>query len=119
MQNQEIAQKLQDYISSGDYENAYDQLFDQNAVAIEPQLSHLNFSEVTGIEAIKQKVAALGEHISELFSRELSEPIVTNTHIAFTNIVHGKMKNEEEFRMSEICLYEVKNGKIVKEEFIY
>ena len=119
MKIQEIAKKLHAYVASGEYDKAYDELFDQDAVAIEPQLTAINFGKVSGIKAIKQKVTALGENISELISREMSEPIVTETHIAFTNVVLAKNKNNEEFGLSEICLYEVKEGKIISEQFIY
>ncbi|MEM7514479.1 MAG: nuclear transport factor 2 family protein, partial [Bacteroidota bacterium] len=98
---------------------AYDELFHENAVALEPQLAEMGLAEVEGLAAIKEKVGTLSQGISEMISREMSAPIVTDSHIAFTNVVKAKMKDGNDFSLSEICLYKVDNGKIVSEEFIY
>ncbi|MEM6768274.1 MAG: SnoaL-like domain-containing protein [Bacteroidota bacterium] len=119
MTNQEIANRLHELVKAGEYFTAYDELFHENAVAMEPQLAEMGLAEVKGVPAIKEKVGTLSQGISELISREMSVPIVTDSHIAFTNIVKAKMKDGNDFHLSEICLYKVDNGKIVSEEFIY
>lgn len=106
-------------VKEGDYFTAYDELFDVNATAIEPQLSAMNLDKVIGIPAIKNKVGALSEGISELISRKMSAPITSANHIAFTNIVKAKLKDGNEMNLSEICMYEVQNGKIISEQFFY
>lgn len=119
MTNQEIANRLHSLVKAGDYFTAYDELFSTNVVAIEPQLSEMGLAEVKGLEAVKEKVATLGQGIEELISREMSAPIVTDSHIAFTNTVKARLKDGHEFNLSEICLYKVADGKIISEEFIY
>ncbi|MEO1096350.1 MAG: nuclear transport factor 2 family protein [Bacteroidota bacterium] len=119
MPNQEIAKRLHKLVKAGEYNRAYDELFSPEATAKEPQLAEMGFGEVKGIEAVKQKVTALSAGMAELKSRTMSEPIVTGTHIAFTNIVNGTLKDGNAFNLSEICLYKVEGGKIVSEEFIY
>lgn len=119
MTNQEIANRLHELVKAGDYFTAYDELFSQDAIAKEPQLAEMGLAEVKGIQAIKEKVGTLSEGIEELISREMSAPIVTDAHIAFTNIVKAKLKDGHDFNLSEICLYKVANGKIISEEFIY
>ena len=114
-----IANRLHELVEAGDYFTAYDELFSPEALALEPQLAEMGLGEVKGTEAIKAKVGALSEGIESLVSREMSAPIVTDTYIAFTNIVKAKLKDGNEFNLSEICLYKVVNDKIVSEEFIY
>ncbi len=119
MTNQEIANRLHVLVKAGEYFTAYDELFHENAVALEPQLAEMGLAEVEGLPAIKEKVGTLSQGISEMISREMSAPIVTDSHIAFTNVVKAKMKDGNAFNLSEICLYKLENGKIVSEEFIY
>ena len=119
MTNQEIANRLHELVKTGEYFKAYDELFSPKVVAKEPQLAEMGLAEVKGIEAVREKVATLSEGVAALNSRTMSNPIVTDSHIAFTNIVNGKLKDGNDFNLSEICLYEVKDGKIVSEEFIY
>ncbi|MEO0899805.1 MAG: SnoaL-like domain-containing protein [Bacteroidota bacterium] len=119
MNNEQIAARLHELVKAGDYFTAYDELFDNNAVAIEPQLAQMGLGEIKGLDAIKNKVGSLGEGIEALVSREMSAPIISANHIAFTNIVQAKMKDGSDFNLSEICLYEVKEGKIISEQFFY
>lgn len=119
MTNQEIANRLYELVKAGDYFTAYSELFSVNVVAKEPQLAEIGLAEVRGVDAVKEKVARLGAGVVELTSREMSDPIVTDSHIAFTNIVKGKLQDGNDFNLSEICLYRVEEGKIVSEEFIY
>ena len=116
---QTIANRLHALVEAGDYFTAYDELFHPEAKALEPQLAEMGMGEVTGVTAIKEKVGMLSENIASLNSRELSTPIVTESHIAFTNIVDATMKDGSGFQLSEICLYKVEDGKIISEEFIY
>ena len=119
METIEIAKRLKKLVEEGDYFTAYDELFDSKAIALEPQLNEMGLGEVKGKEAIKQKVSALSKGVESMVSREMSEPIVSANHIAFTNIVRAKLKDGNEMNLSEICLDEVRDGKIIKEEFHY
>lgn len=119
MTTQQIANQLHALVQSGNYFTAYDELFHPELVASEPQLSGMGMGEVKGINAVKNKVGKLSEGIAELVSRDMSEPIVSDHHIAFTNIVKAKMKDGNEFNLSEICLYEVKEGEIISEQLFY
>lgn len=119
MNIEQIAARLHALVKAGDYFTAYDELFAPDAKAIEPQLAQMGLAEIQGLDAIKQKVGTLSEGIAELVSREMSDPVVSANHIAFTNIVQAKLKDGNDFNMSEICLYEVQEGKIISEQFFY
>ena len=119
MSTQEIADRLHQLVEAGDYFTAYDELFTEDAREIEPQLSEMDLGEIQGIPAIKQKVGSLSAGIETLLSRDMSAPIVSANHIAFTNIVKAKLKDGNEMNLSEICLYEVQDGKMISEQFFY
>lgn len=115
----QIAQRLHELVNTGEYFTAYDELFHPDAVAIEPQLAEMGLGQVKGLTAIKEKVGTLSQGIDELISREMSEPIISANHIAFTNHVRARMKDGSEFHLNEICLYELQDGKIISEQFFY
>lgn len=119
MNIQEIAKRVHELTKAGEYFTAYDELYASDAIAYEPQLVEMGLGEVKGKEALKEKVEKLGSGVAELISREMSEPIVSANHIAFTNIVKAKLKDGNDFNMSEIILLEVRGGKIVSERFHY
>ena len=119
MTTQEIAKRLYELVREGDYFTAIDELFHADAKALEPQLAEMGMAEVKGIEAIKKKVATMGQSVNTLLSREMSTPIVAANHIAFTNIVAAELKDGSTMSLSEICLYEVQDGKIISEQFFY
>ena len=47
------------------------------------------------------------------------EPIIGGTHFFLTMGMDVTMKGRDREKMDEICVYEVKEGKIVKEQFFY
>ena len=49
----------------------------------------------------------------------VGEPIVAGNHIAIAMGMDVTMKGAGRMKMDEIALYEVKDGKIVKEQFFY
>ncbi len=119
MTTEQIAHRLHELVEASNYDQAYDELFAKEAIAKEPQLAEMGLAEIKGIEAIKGKIQALSGGIASLDKRVLSVPIVTDSHIAFTNEVAATMKDGSQFQLNEICLYTVSEGKIVSEEFIY
>lgn len=72
-----------------------------------------------GIEAIKGKNQWFAENC-EVHGLELSGPIVAGDHFAVTMKldVTTKATGKREL-MEEVCVYEVKDGKIVREQFFY
>ena len=48
-----------------------------------------------------------------------SEPVVGGTHFAVAMGMDVTMKGAGRLNMDEIAVYEVKNGKIVKEQFFF
>jgi hypothetical protein len=117
MTTKEIADKLVAYCRKADWAGAHKELYAKNARSIEPYSTPEFAKEVTGLEAIRDKGVKFDQLVEKLHSIEVSDPLIAGNSIAFTLTmdmtmkVHGRMKNPE------LCVYEVKDGKIVKEEF--
>jgi hypothetical protein len=52
-----------------------------------------------------------------MHSIEVSEPIVATNSFAFIITMDVTMKGQERMKMPELCVYLVKDGKIISEQF--
>lgn len=117
MTTQEVANKLVELCRTGQYQEAQNNLYAPNAVSVEPDGSPWGKAE--GLPAIQAKAEQWANMVEEVHSAQVSNPIVSGSHFACTmeNDVTFKGMGRQQIR--EICVYEVKDGKIVKEEFFY
>ena len=74
---------------------------------------------VKGKDAIKKKGDQFNEMIEEVHGGYAGEPIVAGNHIALAMGIDATYKGMGRQKMDEIVVYEVKDGKIVKEQFFY
>ena len=123
MTTQEIANRLIELIRAGDYATAQKELYSNDITSIENPItpnSFMQYSKVTGMEALAEKGKKWEEGMEELFDQGASNPIVTENAIAISIWFDAKMKGApERSRMEEIGVYSIKDGKIVREEFVY
>jgi hypothetical protein len=114
---QEIAKRLVEYCRKAEWEKAQRELYAENATSTEPYETP-DFEKVTkGLKAIVEKGNKFSAMVDKMHSLEVSEPLVTETAIAFTLTMDVTMKGQERMKMPELCLYRVKDGKIISEEF--
>jgi ketosteroid isomerase-like protein len=113
----EIAQRLAQYCRKAEWEKAQRELYAENATSTEPYATP-DFDQVTkGLNNIIEKGRKFDSMVEEMHSLEVSEPLVTDSAIAFTLTMDVTMKGQGRMKMPELCLYRVKDGKIVSEEF--
>lgn len=117
MNNQEIANNLVSLLRQGKFNEVYDELFHPDAHHIEPQSEY--FSDVKGVEAIKAKDKAMGEHIANVENMEVGEAIIAAKHIAIPYKIKAELKDGNKMELDEIIVYEIDNGKIISEQFFY
>lgn len=117
MTTQEIADKLVALCRSGQNDEAYKSLFAEDAVAVEPP--HSNAPEVVGRPALLAKSKQFSEQVKELHGSSVSDPVVASNYFSCAMSLDMTNKNGERIKMNEIALYEVRDGKIVKEQFFY
>ena len=70
-------------------------------------------------DAVLKKSQVFGEAMEEVHSSVISDPLVTDDHFAVSMDMDMTMKGRGRNRMAELCVYQVKDGKIVKDQFFY
>jgi ketosteroid isomerase-like protein len=117
MTTQEIANKLVDLCKKGEWETAQRELYADDVVSIEPYATEDFQKETKGLQAIIEKGRKFDSMVQEVHSLEVSEPLVATDSIAFKMTMDITMKGKGRMAMPELCVYEVKDGKIVSERF--
>ena len=117
MTTQEIAKRLVAHCRKGNWEAAQNELYTEDAISIEPYATPGFEKETRGLKAIIEKGRKFNEMTEKLYSIEVSEPLVTPNAIAFVLTIDMTMKGQERMKMPELCVYQVKDGKIISEQF--
>ena len=117
MTTQAIASRLAELCKQGQFDVAQDELFADDAVSIEPHATPEFAAETKGLEAIREKAEKWGAMVSKTHSMKVSDPIVAANSFACTMDMDVEMKDGKRMQHKELCVYEVKDGKIVSERF--
>lgn len=117
MNTQEVANQLVALCREGKNDQAIETLYADNIVSHEqpgvPQ-------EVTeGKEAVAEKSKQWAESVEEIHGIHISDPIVSGEFFAISMEVDVTFKERGRTDIKEIAVYQVKDGKIVKEQFFY
>jgi hypothetical protein len=118
MTTQEVANRLVELVAQGQYETAQNELYHTDAVSIEPEGSQ-GAGTVKGLEAIKEKGKGWQAMVEAFHGGSVDGPLVSGNW--FTIVLHMDITYKGMPRMndSEICLYNVVDGKIISEQFFY
>ena len=117
MTTKEIAGRLVELCKKGDFATAQAELFSNDVVSIEPYSTPDFDKETKGKEAVKEKGNKWNDMVAEVHDIEVSDAIVATSSFACTMRIHVTMKEKGKMDMTELCVYEVKDGKIVSERF--
>lgn len=117
MSTKEIAARLVELCKKGDFETAQSELFAEDAVSIEPYSTPDFEKETKGKKAIKEKGDKWNAMVDTMHNMEVSHALVADNSFACTMRMHVTMKGKGEWDMTELCVYEVKDGKIISEQF--
>lgn len=118
MKTQELAQKLVAFMRQGQMMEAQAELYADDVVSIEPEGGMM--PPVTkGKAAIAEKGKQFAAMIEERHGGEISDPVVGGDFFSVSMMLDATMKGMGRLKLEEICVYEVKNGKIVKEQFFF
>ena len=114
-----VANELVALCRAGRNLDAIAKLYSPKIVSIEPIGSETMPAEMTGIEAIRQKNEWWLEN-NEVISAEVNGPFVGGDQFAVQYVFDTTFKpTGQRSAMSEMALYTVKDGKIVREQFFY
>ncbi len=117
MTTQEVAKRLTELCQKGDFEAAQNELFSEDAVSLEQESTPAFDKETKGLDAIKAKGRKWNDMVEKMHNMETSEAIVAGNSFACTMRMNVTMKGQGEMDMTELCVYKVKDGKIISEEF--
>ena len=118
METKEIARKLVDWCNQGDFEKPYKELYSPKIVSIEND-GKGEGAYAEGMEAIQKKGEWWQENF-EMHSSHVSEPVIAGNRFACNITMDTTHKpSGQRSKMEEIAVYEVQDGKIVREQFFY
>ena len=117
MNTQQIATRLAELCNQGKFEAAQKELFAEDAVSIEQRETPDFPKETKGLRAIIEKGHKFESMVEQVHGFDASEPLVTGNAIAITLTMDVTMKGRGRVKLQEIGAYEVKDGKIVSEQF--
>ena len=122
MDTKQVGDKLVELCKAGKNGEAIDTLYDKDIVSVEAQGGPSMPAEMRGIDAIRGKNQWWIEN-HEVHSAEVKGPFPNGDRFAVTYSYEITPKTGPEkgkrTRMEEIAVYDVKNGKIAREEFFY
>ena len=115
---QEVANRMNELFKAFKWTEVQEELFAENAISIEPPHAQ-GLQTVEGLAAIKKKAEDFNNMVEEFHGGWVGDPVVGGNHIAFAMGIDATYKGMGRQKMEEIAVYEVKDGKIVKEQFFY
>lgn len=118
MTTQDVANRMSELFKENKWQQVQDELFADDAVSIEPENSP-GLKTAKGIDAIRQKGADFNAMVEEVHGGWVSDLITGGNHITCAMGMDLTMKGMGRIQMNEVCVYEVKDGKVVKEQFFY
>jgi len=117
MTTQQIADRLVELCRKGQIQQAGMELYSDDIESIEP--AHAPVKSAKGKPAVGKKGQEFASMIVERHGGTFSDPMVAGRYFATTMTLDATFKGQGRMVLEEICVYEVKDGKIVREEFFF
>jgi hypothetical protein len=118
MNTEEVAHKVMEIVRKQAWYEALDTLYDKDIVSVEARTRDGSSPEMRGAQAIRGKIDWWVNEM-EVHSFKASGPFVAHDRFVVqydADVTEKASKNR--FQISEVGVYTVKNGKIVREEFL-
>lgn len=118
MSTQEVAEKVVELVRQQAWYKALDTLYDKDIVSVEASASEGESAEKRGIDQVRGKID-WWLNAMEVHSFTAKGPFVAHDRFVVEYDADVTEKNSKKrFQLSEVGVYTVKNGKIVREEFL-
>ncbi len=118
MTTQEVASRFSELAKQEEWFKIQDELFAENVKSIDPPDSPY-FGYAEGKANVREKGMNWAKRITAAHHRYTTEPVVAGNHFAVGREVDITVDGIGRIQLNEIMLYEVKDGKIVSEQFFY
>jgi hypothetical protein len=117
MTTEVVAKRLVQLCREGKNVDAIEELYSDKIISLEPKGSQAERTE--GKVAVLGKTQQWHSMVEQIVSAHISDPIVSGNHFSCAMDMEVIMKGSGKNTMNEVCVYEVKDGKIVFEQFFY
>ena len=118
MTTQQVADRFNEMAQAGEFNKIQDELFAKDAESVEPANDY-GLPTVKGLDAIREKGKKFSEGVEKMIGGYSSAPVVGGNYFSVGMGMECMLKNGRHVKMDEVVVYEVKNGKIAKEQFFY
>ena len=118
MNTEEVAKKVVELVRKQAWYEALDTLYSKDIVSVEARANESGSFEARGMDAVRGKVDWWVEAM-QVHSFKANGPFVAHDRfvVRYDADVTDK-KEKKRFQISEVGVYTVKDGKIVREEFL-
>lgn len=117
MTTQQIADRLVALCREQKWEQAQQELFAADAVSVEPYATPEFSQETKGLPAIVEKGKKFASMVEKVHSHAVTDPLVAGESFACVMRMDVVMKGQGRMNMAELCVYRVKDGKVISEQF--
>ena len=121
MTTQEVAARYHELASQRKFIEIQDTLYHEDVVCQEPdKAASMGMPVFTnGLEAVKAKGIARRAMMETLHTYDVCEPIVAGEFFSIVLKQEVTFKGKPRMALEEIGVFQVKDGKVVKEQFFY
>jgi len=118
MNTEQVAKRLVELCRKGEYEQAQKELYADDAVSVEMEGAK-GLGNAKGLPAILEKGRQFNAMLEAVHGSSGSDPVVAGNWFSVAMTLDATMKGRGRVNMQEICVYQVRGGKIVREQFFY
>jgi limonene-1,2-epoxide hydrolase len=93
------------------------ELYGDDVECIEP--AHAHNQGTKGKAEVFERLKGWYANVEAMHESSLTEPVVMGNHFSVGSMIDMTMKGAGRMKMEEVGVFEVKDGKIVKEQFFY
>ena len=117
MTTEQVAKRLLELCRQGNVLDAQEELYAEDITCIEP--AHGSAPTVNGKTAALEKGKQFAAMIEEVHGAQISEPVVAGNWFSISWTMEATLKGQGRQKLEEICVYQVKDGQIVSEQFFF
>jgi SnoaL-like protein len=120
MNTSQIANRLVELCRAGKFTQAQEELYSEDAASIEPPGTPPGpLGSVKGRAALREKSKAFDATYETIHGVSVSDPLVAGNFFSIKFGLDVTWKERGRSSMEEIGVYEVRDGKIVQEQWFY
>jgi hypothetical protein len=122
MTTQDVANRYYELARSGKWFDIQDELFADDVKSIEPADAPERYRYLRSAEGkanVRRKAEEWVSRVERVHNMYFSEPVVGGGHFALSWGIDADVKGLGRKKIDEIVVYEVRDGRIVLEQFFY